>query len=730
MLDSLEPLPLMMAPDDPNRLINRDLSWLAFNRRVIEEATNTRHPLLERVNFLAIAASNLDEFLVVHIATIEQQYSQQPTHLSAVNDAIADLLIQHRTIWAALRKELATAGIVIGDIKDLAEYEAKWLAAFFHDNIFPALTPLAIDTVHPFPFIPNGGVALAVGLHDKIQHQDLNVILPLPPQLARFIRLPMRDNDPTIRFIMLEDVIQYHLTTIFPSLQIREATEFRVLRDSEIQMGSSLDADDFVNTFESAIKRRYHGAIVRLTLTRGMSSGMRAFLVDQLEVTSEKVVVRDGFMRFSDIKQIIVRDRPDLVFTPYVPRFPERVREFAGDCFAAISHKDILVHHPYESFDVVLQFVRQAAQDPAVVAIKQTLYRTSSASPIVKALIAAAEAGKSVTVMVELKARFDEEANIRWARDLEKAGAHVVFGFMNMKTHAKITLVIRRENDALRSYAHFGTGNYHPETARIYTDLSFFTSDPVLCQDAGAVFNYMTGYTRPAGLKKLPIAPLYLRATLIALIETEIEHAKAGRPAQIWAKLNALVDPAIIDKLYDASRAGVSVELIVRGACCLRPGVPGLSENIRVKSIVGRFLEHSRMVALGNGNRLPHAKAKLFISSADWMMRNFDRRIETLVPIENPTVHQQILNQIFPACLMDTMHSWDLQADGSYVRALEAGGFSAHDYFMTNPSLSGRGANLDKKVLPPQLNYKPRRKSNGRTSKEIKDKEIKDPAKQ
>lgn len=717
----------LITLDNPRRFINRELSWLAFDRRVIEEARNPRQPLLERVRFLAISASNLDEFMIVRIASIEAQQAARlnvrtddnltpQQHLAIINEEVTTLLNDQRAAWSALQAELAHAGIVILEPEELTLNDQVWLEKYFHENIFLALTPLAVDRAHPFPFIPNGGVALVLQLRDKHRKQEINVILPLPLQLSRFIRLPAHSGDQTIRFIMLEAVVQKFLQHVFPTSEILAASEFRVLRDSEIRITSN-NSEDFVHTFESALKTRYRGAIIRLSFANTMTPELREFLSYQLDVPPEKTVVRSGFLRLSDIRQLIIEDRPELLYTPFEPRFPERIREANGDCFTAISNKDIVVHHPYESFDVVLQFIRQAAKDPQVVAIKQTLYRTSKDSPIVKALIEAAEAGKSVTAMVELKARFDEEANIRWARDLEQAGAQVVFGFMDIKTHAKITLIIRRENNALRSYVHFGTGNYHNETARVYTDLSFFTCDQQVCQDAAALFNYMTGYAKPVSFYKLAMAPLTLRQTLNWLIDEEIGHARAGRPAQIWAKMNALVDPHIIDKLYEASNAGVHIDLVVRGACCLRPGVPGLSENIRVKSIVGRFLEHSRIIAFGAGHGLPHDDAKVFISSADWMRRNLDYRIETLVPIENPTVHRQILDQILVANFKDTRQSWDLQSDGTYRRSdTVEEDFCAHEYFMTNPSLSGRGANLAKKSLPPRLNYK-RKSSNARPPK-------------
>jgi polyphosphate kinase len=701
-----------IAPNDPQRFLNREMSWMAFNRRVVEEAANPAQPLLERVRFLAISANNMDEFLTVRVGGLDTQHQAiagdrlaAKNRLAAIEEEVSNMMNYQRTVLDNLLPELAKASIILLEPSQYTADDKQWIERYFHENIFLALTPLVIDPAHPFPFIPNNGVAIAIQLRDKHRKQLLDVILPLPVQLNRFIRLPAHTDDSSIRFVVLEDIIKQHLDYVFPASEILTTSEFRVIRNSEINIVTK-DSEDFVNSFESAVRSRKRGVIMRLSVSNTMSEEMCGFLSEQMEVAPDRIAARKGILRMSDIRQMIVDDRPDLLFTPFEARFPERIREADGDCFEAIRHKDLIVHHPFESFDVVLQFIRQAAADPHVVAIKQTLYRTSKDSPIVKALIEAAQAGKSVTVMVELKARFDEEANLRWARDLERAGAQVVFGFMDLKTHAKMTLVIRREHDVLRSYTHFGTGNYHPETARHYTDLSFFTSDEKLGHDAAIAFNYMTGYAKPVSLHKLTLAPANLRQTLNHLIDQEITNAKAGLPAQIWAKMNALVDLQIIDKLYEASCAGVYIDLIVRGACCLRPGLPGLSERIRVKSIVGRFLEHSRIMAFANGHALPTPHAKVFMTSADWMSRNIDWRVETLIPIENPTVHRQILNQIFLACLMDTRQSWELMPDGHYRRVDNSeNDFCAHEYFMTNPSLSGRGRNLDKKVIPPRLNY-------------------------
>ena len=705
----VEPGEFPAPAGDAPRFLNRELSWLQFNRRVLAEAANTAYPLLERLRFLSISGTNLDEFFMVRVAGLKGQQlrkiedrsidgltpSQQLPLITAKADA---LMADQQALWRELHVALGKHAIRVLELYEISRDEGAELERFFREQLLPIITPQALDPAHPFPFIPNLGMSILFELKRKSDGEPVRELIMLPSALPRFYQF----EEARPRFVPLETVLRYFSEKLFPGFEVIGSAAFRVVRDSDIELEE--EAEDLVRYFRSAIKRRRRGRVIRLEAESAIPSDLASLIARELGGDDAMISETDGILGVADLSQIVDIDLPELKFEPYTPRFPERVREHDGDCFAAIREKDIVVHHPYESFDVVLAFLRQAAGDPDVLAIKQTLYRAGKQGAVIRALCDAAEAGKSVTAVVELKARFEEEQNLQWAAQLERSGVQVVYGFIEMKTHAKISLVVRREGKAIRSYCHFGTGNYHPVTARIYTDLSFFTADPQLAGEAAEVFNYITGYIEPQNLQQLAIGPLNLREKIYELVDREIANARAGQPSGIWAKMNALSNRGMIEKLYEASQAGVPIRLIIRGVCCLRPGVPGLSETIEVKSIIGRFLEHSRVWTFANGAAMPGSKTEVYISSADWMSRNLDRRVEYALPLRNPTVHDQVLEQVMVANLLDDEQSWEMLPDGTYREVIPGKRpFNLHTYFMTNPSLSGRGESLGEGGAVPKL---------------------------
>ncbi|MEZ5682041.1 MAG: RNA degradosome polyphosphate kinase [Erythrobacter sp.] len=719
-MNDQQPLDEAARLDTPEgRYVNRELSWLSFNRRVLAEAENAAYPLLERLRFLSISASNLDEFTMIRIAGLEGQASRgletlgidgrdPRQQLEAIRAEVLALVRRQQTVLDDLRELLAHEDLWIATIEDLDETQLKWLEEYFENDILPIITPQAIDPSHPFPFVSNMGMGVIFRLKRGKRKADLVEMVLIPSGAPRFVRVPSDGSGARAIYISIEQLIVRFASLLFPGFKILGDGLFRVLRDSDIEVEE--EAEDLVRYFRTAIQRRRRGRAVLLELDDECDEAAEALLREQFDVDAAMIVKTPGMLGLSDLAAVTAEPRPDLKFEPFDPRYPERVLAHDGDCFSSIREKDIVIHHPYESFEVVVDFLRQAALDPAVVSIKQTLYRAGDQSPVIAALIAAAENGKAVTAVVELKARFDEERNIHWANELERAGVQVIYGFTEWKTHAKVSLVVRREEDGYRTYCHFGTGNYHPVNARIYTDFSFFTADPALGRDAAKLFNFVTGYIEPTDLEKLAISPIGLQEKLYQLIEREIANATAGKPSGIWAKMNSITNKGMIDKLYEASAAGVPITLVIRGICSLRAGVPGLSENISVKSIIGRFLEHSRLWAFANGSDLPSKKAEVYITSADAMSRNLEHRVEVLVPVTNKTVHDQLLDQVMLANILDTERSWRLGPDGQYQRMrVDVGGFNCHDYFMANPSLSGRGKALAAHDVP-RLSLTDRRK--------------------
>ena len=691
--------------------INRELSWIKFNRRVLEEAENKKNPLLERLKFLSISGSNLDEFLMVRLAGIKGQVDADVNDLSIdgyyPNEILEKIVFetkklikeQHRC-WKKLKKHLKNNEVLILKQKDLNKRQLTLLKTYFIDKIYPILTPLSLDPAHPFPFINNLALTIIVNFQDH-KKRKITTIIPIPESLERFITI----TEEKIKLVHISDIVISFLNHIFPNYKILSYGSFRVLRDSDIEFSD--EAEDLARSFENQLKLRKFGKTIFLEIEKKTPSNLVDLICKKLGIDEKFVEFIDEMIEVSSLEQLTKIKKKKLLWKKFEPRYPERLKESKNDCFLAIKKKEFIVHHPYESFDVVVQFLRQAANDPDVLVIKQTLYRTvRENSEIALALIEAAESGKSVTAIVELKARFDEETNIKYSKDLEKAGVHIVYTFANMKTHAKLSLVVRKEKTGLKTYVHIGTGNYHPDNAKIYSDLSLFSCDKFICDDVQKVFNMITGYAKIKKFNLLNVSPINLKNSMLELIENEIKNKKKGLNGEIWLKCNSLVDKDIIDKLYYASKNGVKIELIIRGVCCLKPGLPGVSENIKVKSIVGRFLEHSRIYCFASGNSMPSRNNKVFISSADLMPRNFERRYEVMVPILNSTVHKQVIDQIMVTYLNDKKQSWIMDQFGNYNKLNKLNSSdSAHDYFMSNPSLSGRG-NAIKKSKPKKLKIK------------------------
>ena len=683
-----------------SNFFNRELSWISFNKRVLEEAFNENHPVLERVNFLSISGSNLDEFFMVRVSGLKGQIDEN-IYLPSIDNLLPEeslkkVLLESKKLkekqnqcWVRILSDLKKNKIEIASFDQISKLDKAWLKNYFTKNVFPLLTPVAVDPAHPFPFVPNLGLCMVLKLQNYKSKKAIKVVIPFAKGLNKFIKIKN-----TQKFVKTEDLIIKFISDLFSDYKYISYGTFRIIRDSDIEFID--EAEDLVTTFENQLRQRRYGRVTLLEISKNMPKDLKSMIVKTLKVKIDYILQFEHLLDIGSIKEIYRKSSSKLKWRDYKPRFPERISDANDDCFTAIRKKDMIIHHPYESFEVVVKFLRQAAKDKKVLVIKQTIYRTAKGNnKIIEALVEAAEEGKSVTALLEIKARFDEEANIKVARYLKRYGVQVVYGSIELKTHAKISLVVRKERLGLNTYVHFGTGNYHVDKAKIYTDLSLFTCNNLITKDAQNFFNMATGYSAPKKWNYLSVAPFNLRNDLISHINQEILYKKAGKNGEIWLKCNSLVDEQIIQALYNASKNNVRVELIVRGVCCLKPQIKGLSDNIFVKSIVGRFLEHSRIYCFSNGKTMPSSAAKVFISSADIMPRNFDRRYEVMVPILNKTVHKQILNQIMVANLNDKVQSWKMNGDGSYNRIFpKKDSISAHQYFMKNPSLSGRGESI------------------------------------